>query len=95
MRTKCIAQFAEERGFESVLALLRTPGRGWVGAESAKSLLQAVMEARSTMASDSLLPLHLCVAIMEPLSRLSEEELKASLPIIPLTSSSPGLTAAC
>jgi hypothetical protein len=60
-----------------ILKLLQANPTEWIGAENAKLLLQAVLETRSTLRDESL-PQHLCACIMEPLAKLSEEELKAS-----------------
>jgi hypothetical protein len=77
VRNRCINHFADEGGFALILKLLQANPTEWIGAENARLLLQAVLETRTTLRDESL-PQHLCACVMEPLAKLTEDELKAS-----------------
>ena len=77
IRTKCIHTFAQHGGFDDLTKVLRTKNIGWLGAEDAKILLQAAVDARGATRVDGMV-LDICAHIMEPLSTLTEEELKVS-----------------
>jgi hypothetical protein len=77
VRNRCIHVFASDGGFEELLNMLETRMAGrWLGAEMSRVLLQASMDARSTVQDDALAH-KICTCIMDPLTnRLTEEDLK-------------------
>ena len=78
IRSKCISSFANQGGFDDLIRLLRTKNIGWLGAEQAKSLLQAAIDARGSLSRSDGMVEDICAQIMDPLSSLTEEELKVS-----------------
>lgn len=76
MRLRCIRIFAEQRGFETLLRILQTKLPGWQGADTSKVILHALADVRMDKALAEDVPQQICRCIMEPLSRLTEEELK-------------------
>ena len=84
-RLRCIRLFAEQRGFEILLRILQTKLPGWQGADTSKVILQALVDVRLEKTVAEEVPQQICRCIMDPLSRLTEEELKVSTTITTTT----------
>ena len=76
-RTKLLHHFAAHDGFGKLLHALQAQRTPWIGAEDARLLMQAAADAAAggVRECDSV-PADLCQYLLEPLQRLTEEELK-------------------